>query len=133
MKSGMKTRSAKAKGRRLQKWVAADLIDALNVAEGDARSSVMGESGRDVPLSPHAELFCPFDIECKNQEKLNIWAAIAQAEANTGEGRWPLVVFKRNYSKPYAVLRWQDLAEILSVLARGHVFSKEDQTFRPLD
>ena len=43
----------------------------------------MGESGRDIRLSPSAEKVVPFDIECKNTEKINIWSALEQAEKNT--------------------------------------------------
>jgi len=111
----MKTRSAKAKGRRLQDAVKKLLMETYtSLREGDIKTAVMGESGRDIILSPAAEDEIPFDIEAKNQEKLSIWSALEQAESNQKEGRIPLLVFKRNRSKTYAVLEFEKLLELLN-------------------
>ena len=40
----------------------------------------MGDSGEDILLSPAARKLFPFSVECKNQEKLNIWSSLEQAE-----------------------------------------------------
>ena len=45
----------------------------------------MGESGEDIKLSPAARKLIPYSFECKNQEKLNIWEALSQAEENAGD------------------------------------------------
>ena len=111
----MKTSSAKAKGRRLQDAVKQLLMEKYTqLREGDIKTAIMGESGRDIILSPSAEDVIPFDIEAKNQEKLSIWSALEQAESNQKEGRIPLLVFKRNRSKTYAVLEFERLLELLS-------------------
>jgi len=55
----------------------------------------------------------PFSVECKNQEKLNIWSSLEQAEINSGKHA-PLVIFKRNRSKTYAVLEFDKLLELLN-------------------
>ncbi len=111
----MRTRSAKAKGRRLQDAIVKSLYENFSqLREGDIKPAIMGESGRDIQLSPTAEDIIFFDIECKNQQKINIWAALEQAESNAKEGRIPLVIFKRNHSKTYAVLEWEKLLEILN-------------------
>jgi hypothetical protein len=111
----METRSAKAKGRRLQDAVVKLLKETYTtLREGDIAPAIMGESGRDVKLSPAAEDEIPFDIEAKNQEKLSIWAALEQAELNKKEDRIPLLVFKRNHSKTYAVLEFKKLLELLN-------------------
>jgi len=111
----MKTSSCKAKGRRLQDAVAKSLQETYtSLREGDIQVAIMGQSGRDIKLSPSAEDIIPFDIECKNTEKLSIWAAMEQAESNKKEGRIPLVIFKRNRSKTYAVIEWEKLLELLS-------------------
>ena len=101
----MKSRSAKNKGVRLQNAIR-DLLYKFypSLESGDIKTAVMGESGTDIKLSPLAKKSIIFDIEAKNQEKLNIWSALNQAEDNAEEGRIPLVVFKRNRSKTYAVL-----------------------------
>jgi hypothetical protein len=111
----MKTRSAKAKGRRLQDAVKELLMEVYTqLRDGDVKTAIMGESGRDIGLSPAAEDIIPFDIECKNTEKLSIWSALEQAESNKKEGRIPMVVFKRNRSKTYAVLELDKLLELLN-------------------
>lgn len=112
----MKIRSRKNKGKRLQKYVQSLLLEktkSFGLVEGDIQNTVMGESGRDIKLSPAAETVIPFDIECKNTEKINIWSAIQQAENNCKEGRIPMVIFSKNYSKTYAVIELDKLLNLL--------------------
>ena len=74
----------------------------------------MGESGIDVQLSPAARKLFPWGIECKNQEAISIWKCLKQAEiAADDEDLKPLLVFKRNKSKVYAVLELQDFFDLL--------------------
>jgi ABC-type phosphonate transport system ATPase subunit len=110
----MKPSSAKAKGRRLQNEVAAAFLRlSPDLRPGDVRPAIMGESGTDIKLSPLAERLIPFDTECKYQERLNIWAALAQTTANARPGRTPLLVFRRNWSETYATLPLDDLLGLL--------------------
>jgi len=112
----MKVSSRKAKGRRLQQDVRDLLREAYKddgLVEGDIECTIMGETGRDIKLSPAAEKLILLDIECKNHEKLNIWSSLEQAEKNTKKNRIPLVVFKRNRSKTYAVLELKELINLL--------------------
>lgn len=110
----MKTSSAKAKGRRLQDAVVESLYEHYELREGDIKPAIIGESGKDVKFSPAAEDIIPFDIECKNTEKTSPWAWIEQAEENTKDGRIPLVIFKRNRSKTYAIIEWDKLLKLIS-------------------
>lgn len=69
----------------------------------------MGESGCDVKLSSAAKAKFPFAVECKNQENLNIWAALRQAEDHASKSDTiPLVVFTRNHSQVYVALPLDD-------------------------
>ena len=109
----MKTRSAKNKGKRLQNDVRDLLLEPFKEFEpDDVRSTTMGDSGEDVLLSPAARKLFPFSVECKNQEKLNIWSSLEQAETNAGP-HIPLLVFKRNRSKTYAVLELEDFIDLI--------------------
>jgi len=109
----MKTRSAKNKGKRLQNNVRDLILEKFTQLEpDDVRSTTMGDSGEDVLLSPAARKLFPFATECKNQEKLNIWSSLEQAETNAGK-HIPLLIFKRNRSKTYAVLEFGKLLELL--------------------
>ena len=104
----MKASSCKNKGRRLQQEVARGILGAFpHLQEDDVRSTSMGAGGEDVQLSVAARQCMPYSIECKNTERLAIWSAIEQCEANAPDGSTPLVVFKRNRSKMYAVLPWE--------------------------
>ena len=109
----MKPRSAKNKGKRLQNKIRDLILEKFDILEpDDVRSITMGDSGEDILLSPAARKLFPFSVECKNQEKLNIWGALEQAEDNSGN-HTPLVIFKRNRSKTYAVLEFKELLKLL--------------------
>ena len=110
----MKPRSAKNKGKRLQNKVRDLILEKFNkkLEEDDVRSITMGDSGEDILLSPAARRLFPFSVECKNQEKLNIWSSLEQAESNRGK-HTPLLIFKRNRTKTYAVLEFDKLLELL--------------------
>ena len=100
----MKSSSAKAKGRRLQQWVRdrmLALVPALGANDVVSRSS--GAGGTDLILSPRAFSYFPFACECKNVERVNVWAAYAQACAHKDDGQ-PVVFLSRNHSKPLAVV-----------------------------
>lgn len=95
----MKTASAKNKGRRLQQWVVSKLIEILGFTKGEAISRPMGSSGEDIIMPPYPSRGFPYSIECKNQERVNIWEAYKQAEYNSGKFE-PIVVIKKNNKKP---------------------------------
>ena len=109
----MKTSSAKAKGRNLQKAVRDELLKrAPSLTENDIRSTSMGASGVDIQMSESALRMYPFAIECKAQESLNIWSALLQAEENKGK-HTPILCFKRNRTDIYVALKFQDFLELL--------------------
>jgi len=112
----MKPSSAKAKGRRLQDHTRDRILHYFlgRLEADDVRGAIMGESGTDIKLSPLARRLFPYDVECKNQERLNIWAALEQATQNaTGT---PCVVFTRNRAKVWACL---PLDEVLRLVMRA--------------
>ena len=110
----MKPRSAKNKGKRLQNKVRDLILEKFNSLESDdVRSITMGESGEDILLSPAARKLFPFSVECKNQEKLNIWKSLEQSETNSGN-HTPIVIFKRNRTKTYVALEFDKLLELLN-------------------
>ena len=111
----MKPRSAKNKGKRLQNKVRDLILEKFNskLEQDDVRSITMGESGEDILLSPAARRVFPFSVECKSQEKLSIWSSLEQADDNSGD-HIPLLIFKRNRSKTYAVLEFDELLKLLN-------------------
>ena len=111
----MKAKSAKAKGRKLQNFVVEELRKAYpELEDDDIKAQIMGVSGEDVVLSPLAKRLIGLSFECKNQERLNLWDSLSQAETNC-EDRTPVLVFKRNRSKTYAAIPFEFLIKLLSV------------------
>ena len=108
----MKSASCKAKGRRAAKEVKAAMLARFKMLkDDDINVTSSGTTGEDLTLSPRARAFIDLSPEVKNQESLNIWAALAQAESNAGE-HTPVVFFRRNKSKMYAALAADDLLDL---------------------
>lgn len=99
----MKTSSAKAKGRRFQQWVRDLLIEDLDIHPEDIESRSMGAGGEDLIMARAAREKFPMSIECKNQEKVNVWKSYDQAKANCGDYE-PVLFMKKNNSKPLVVV-----------------------------
>ena len=72
----------------------------------------MGMSGEDIVLSPAAKKVINYSFECKNQERLNLWKSLEQAEYNC-EDRNPVLIFKRNRSKIYAAIEFEHFMELI--------------------
>lgn len=106
----MKTSSAKAKGRR----ACAEVRDSLFAfADGsipfeDIQVTSSGVTGEDLKLSRLAREKYPFTFEVKNQEKINIWSSIKQAESHAEYGLIPVLCFKRNNTDPYICMSLHD-------------------------
>tara|TARA_R100001594_G_scaffold24002_1_gene46962 strand:- start:37966 stop:38310 length:345 start_codon:yes stop_codon:yes gene_type:complete len=110
----MNARSVKAKGRRLQNIVRDALRETFkSLEQEDIKSQTMGMTGEDIVLSPSARKMIPYSIECKNQERLQIWKSLKQAEDNTPEGSEALLVIKRNGTKPYAVIDFDKFIDLI--------------------
>lgn len=101
----MKSRSAKAKGRRGQQLVREMILTHFpDLYPEDVLSTQMSGTGTDIKLSHAAKQKFPYSIEVKTQEKINIWASLKQAESNTSEDTNSILFFKRNNSKMYVTI-----------------------------
>lgn len=116
----MRTSSAKAKGKRLCQEVK-ELLKMYEQSLTDDDIIIMPTSvpGSDLRLSHNAKRFFPFDIECKNQEKLNIWESIKQSETRAKMDEIPLVVFSRNRSEVYACLNIKAFLDLMKYGTHG--------------
>lgn len=106
----MKTQSAKAKGRKLQKLVVAAILKFFPyLTERDVQSRAMGSQGTDVVMSEKAFNAFPMNIECKMQETnkklLDMWE---QTKSNSKTGH-PLLVISANRSPVLAILELEVL------------------------
>ena len=108
----MKTQSRKAKGRRLQQQFRDLLIEKLDIDPEDIESRSMGAGGEDLIMSKAARHKFPYSIECKNQERMNIWSAWEQANGNKGIYE-PLVVIKKNGIRPLVVLDAENFLDMI--------------------
>jgi len=123
----MKTSSKKGKGRRLQNFVRDNLVMSFPSLEpDDIKAAIMGESGEDIKLSPAAKRLIPFSFECKNQERLNIWQSLQQAEDNC-EDREPVLVFKRNRTKTYVAIEFTEFIGSNNVKRTGNKTGKRNK------
>ncbi len=108
----MKTSSRKQKGRRLCQQVKELMLSGLDhLQDDDIIVTTSGDTGEDLKLSPAARTVYPVAIECKNQEKLNIWKALEQAEHHS-EKYTPVLFFSRNRSKIYATMEADKLISL---------------------
>ena len=113
----MKTSSAKAKGRKLQQWMRTLLIEKLDVHPEDIESRSMGAGGEDLIMARAARQKFPYSIECKNQEKINIWESYKQADENSNSYE-PVVVLKRNKHKPLVLVDAEYFVELHNRVAK---------------
>ena len=109
----LKARSAKNKGKRLENILRDKLIELYPKLSNDISSQIMGMTGEDIVLTPHARKKLPFSFECKNVEKLNVWKSFKQCESNAGEST-PILVIKRNRENPKIVMDLDQWLEIIS-------------------
>ncbi len=110
----MKTSSAKAKGRKLQKMVV-EIILEVNpfLHEDDVVSRPMGSGGEDIMLSDHARSWVPFSFECKNTRSFPSVAALRQAKANSKRRGLPIVCWKPPGKGKEDVIAYFNLQELL--------------------
>lgn len=107
----MKTKSCKAKARRLQRWVKETILRLdlqqqpdYPLKETDIKVAIMGESGADVIVYPW-----DFYIECKAHEGLKkIYDFCEQAEANA-KGKYWAVIVKSNNKPPLAIVKAEEV------------------------
>jgi len=109
----MRTSSAKAKGRRLSQSLKELILSRFgNLEQDDIIVTPSGVPGEDIQLSPRARKYFPYSVECKNQEKTNIWAWMEQAEQ--AARKYPaLLIFSRNRSKIYACMDAELLLDLI--------------------
>jgi len=108
----MKTSSAKAKGRRAAQQAKQMICEKFSLDSEDIVVTSSGDTGEDLKLSPVARERFPFTIECKNQERLNIWKAYEQAIGHSQHK--PIVIFKRNKSEMMCALKFEDFLEVIN-------------------
>jgi hypothetical protein len=114
-KPRIRVSSAKAKGRRLQQWVAKRIQALFNLSEKDVVSASGGVSGIDVQLAEHARSVFAYGVECKSYANIAIYKWWAQCQSNAHkEGLQPLMVVKGDRKDPLVVMSWDTFESLIS-------------------
>lgn len=117
----MKTSSAKAKGRNLQKRVRDAILEAYpNLSDRDVRSTSMGASGVDVTLSQVAVEQFPYSVECKSRARMAIYEFWDDTVDNVAPGTHPLLVIKMNHRDPLAVVSLEHFMELQNACKKSN-------------
>lgn len=100
----IKLRSAKAKGKRLEKLIQSKVLEIFPELSPyvDVRVNIGAEAGSDLKLSPKAREVFNFAVEAKYREVFKgMYKFYDQAAAQEGQ---PLLVLKMNQRNPLAVV-----------------------------
>lgn len=104
--------NSRDKGARYERKVAELFREHGYEAERGCQHS----GGKDSPDVKHNAL--RLHIEAKNVERLNIWKALEQSKRDAGTEEIPIVVFKKNRSKTYVALPFEEFMELYQAWER---------------
>ena len=104
--------SSKAKGRKLMVRLAELITSVHRLGDGDVFVKATSQAGCDLHMSPLADERFPFSVEGKNVERLDIWAAIRQANDNATPERPAVVFFTRAHHPIYVALSAEVFLEL---------------------
>lgn len=103
--------NSQRKGKRFEREVAKYIAKKFNLkCRRTPQSGGLEIKGDIISLSG---IPARYHWEIKNQEKLNIWKALEQAESDCQTPKIPVVVFKRNYSRNYLVVEFEEFINLL--------------------
>ena len=109
--------NAKQKGNRFERAVA-KIINKMFDNANTKRTPLSGGmdfKGDIICLNPDS-IISRFSIECKNQEKAQVWKWLAQARNDCERYKEPLLVFTKNHEDIYAALPFDNFLNILKEL-----------------
>ncbi len=108
--------NANQKGKRFEREVCKIINNKFdsNVIR-TPQSGGLSIKGDIIDINPDSPLY-DYHWECKNQEKLNIWKALAQARADKPMGKIPVVVMTRNFENNYACLELEDFLNLIKTI-----------------
>ena len=111
--------SRKAKGRRLQNWVAKKISELIQMPWGYDEVIApreMGQSGTDIRLVADAKEQFPWSVECKYQESWSLPAFIRQAKDNKLNGTDWLLFIKKNRHEEIVILDAEVFFDLLRLI-----------------
>jgi hypothetical protein len=110
----LKTRSAKQKGKTLERLIAQKLLDKFPelTYNEDIRITIGQERGEDLKLSKKAQALIPLQIEAKSRSSMAIYTYMEQAKSHKA-GLEPCVIVKMNRRKPLVCIDLDYFLELL--------------------
>jgi Holliday junction resolvase len=99
------------KGKNGERELAAELRRLFGV---DARR---GQQYSGSPNSPDVVVDLPIHCEVKRCERLPLYPAVKQAVKDAGEGKLPIVFHRQNREEWLAVVRLNDLPELMELFS----------------
>lgn len=118
----IKVKSAKAKGRKAQQYVAEQISRITGIPWGKdelIRSREGSQSGVDVVLLGEAKELFPFSCEVKSQKRLDISGWIRHAKANQLEDTDWLLFCKRSREEPIVIMEAEAFFKWFSKVKRS--------------
>ena len=110
----MKIRSAKAKGKLLEKEVKKKIQEAFNLSNDDIRVNIGSETGADIKLSAKAKVKFPFSLECKRRARFDtLYGFYEQAKKHYPE-LIPAIVLRADYKEPLIVMNFDYFLTLIS-------------------
>ena len=120
------TRNSKAKGRLGQQEVRDKLLETFpDLEPDDIKSTIMGDSGEDIQLSPAARKIIPLTIEVKRR-KNNLKTVDDYMEQASSHAKGEPVVFYRSDRKPWVIMvNMEHYMDLLKVWGNENRKSKD--------
>ncbi len=105
-------RGSKNKGKVGEREVVA-LLREYGYAAQRGQQFAGGPGSPDVVHNMRVSDYCAIHIEVKRSEQLALWAALAQAEADTTPGDIPVVFHRKNHTDWVVILEASDFLAIM--------------------
>lgn len=105
-------KTAKAKGKRLEKTIEERVKNYTGLCEDHVRSAIGSENGEDIILSKKAKELFPYAVECKSRKAMSLYRYYEQASKNAG-GLEPLVIVKADRKKPLVIFDLNHFFELI--------------------
>lgn len=120
-------RSARAKGKKMEREVRDKIIEALNLSANDVVIPVGAENGPDVKLSPKARTVFPFSVEIKRRKSFDTLYKFYNQAKGHYKDLIPLVIMRADYNRPLAML---DLDHLLTIVEAMNNNKKDNTNVR---
>ena len=107
-------KSAKAKGKRLEKLIRDKIKEAFDLDNNDIRVAVGQENGADIKLSARAKARFPFSLECKARASFNTLYGFLEQAAKHEPKLIPLVIIKGDRKEPLCIIDFESFLTLVN-------------------